>query len=82
MRASIEFEGKEYVMTKEPPGKLVQNGPVVLLGQAEVKGTVEKLRRYLDQFGPSHPKYEQRKAKLEAFLDLLQQGQDLMKKEG
>ena len=82
MRPSITFEGKEYVMTVEPPPKLVQDGPVVLIGRKEVVGIVEKLRRYIEQLGPEHPKYESRKAKHAAFVYLLEQDKKLQKKGG
>lgn len=82
MRPSITFERKEYVLTVEPPPTLVQVGPVVLIGKKEVVGIVNKLRRYIEQLGPQHPKYESRKAKHDAFLDLLEQDEKLQKKGG
>ena len=81
MKASIEFEGKEYVMTDKPPSRVTQSGDVVLIGKGEVRGTVAKLARYMAQFGPDDPKYAQRKAKHNAFVALLRQGDALNNQE-
>ena len=81
MRASIEFEGKEYVLTDKPPGRVTQSGDVVLIGKREVQGIVAKLARYMAQFGPDNPKHAQRQAKYDAFVELLRQGDALNKEE-
>lgn len=81
MRASIEFEGKEFILTDKPPGRVTQSGDVVLIGKGEAQGIVAKLGRYMAQFGPDDPKYPQRKAKHDAFVELLRQGDALNNQE-